>query len=250
MNGFGALLKKELWEQLKTYRVIVVGSVFLFFGITTPLLLKYTPELLKLAGEQMQISLPPPTAVQSLVEYAGTVGQIGVLVAVLVAMGCVANEIQRGTAVITLSKPVTRLAFVLSKLTAVSTTFILSLAVGSAFCLVYSVVLIGQADVISFVGLNLLVALFLVFCLAVTVMFSSMFKSSLAAGGVSAGVLVGQAVISVLPLVGDYMPGKLLGWGNALFTGSKSYWPALVVTVALIGLSVYLAQRLLKNKEM
>ncbi len=250
MRGFGVLLKKEISEQLRTYRVVVVAGVFLLFGVTTPLLLKYLPEFIKLAGEQMQIVVPPPTATQSLVEYAGTMGQIGVLVAVLVAMGCVANELQRGTAVITLSKPVSRAAFVSAKLAAMSLTFIVSLAAASLVCLAYTVWLIGPADVRSFLGLNLLAALFLIFCLAVTVLFSSLFRSSLAAGGVSIGVLVGQAGLSVLPLVGDYMPGKLLGWGNALFAGTKSYWPAFGITIVASVLCLYLAQRALKNREM
>ena len=250
MKGIGALLKKEIMEQLHTYRVVVVAGVFLLFGITTPLLLKYLPEFIKLAGEQMEINIPPPTSVQALVEYSGTIGQIGVLVAVLVAMGCVANELQRGTAVMTLSKPVSRAAFVSAKLMAMSLTFLVSLALASVVCLAYTVWLIGPADAASFLGLNLLVALFLIFCLAVTVLFSSLFRSSLAAGGISIALIVAQAGLSVLPWIGDYMPGKLLGWGNALFTGTTSYWPAFAITVVLTVLCVYGAQRVLRNKEM
>ena len=66
------------------------------FGITTPLTLKYLPQILKLAGEQMTIEMPP-TAVQSLAEYASTIGQVGILIAVLVAMGSIANERRQGT---------------------------------------------------------------------------------------------------------------------------------------------------------
>jgi ABC-2 type transport system permease protein len=250
VKGLGALLKKEIREQFRTYRVVVVAGVFLLFGITTPLMLKYLPEFIKLAGEQMEINMPPPTAVQSLVEYAGSVGQIGVLVAVLVAMGSVANELQRGTAVITLSKPVTRAAFVTAKFAAMSLTFVVSLAVASALCLAYTVWLIGPADAVGFLGLNLLLAVFLMFCLAVTVLFSSLFKSSLAAGGTALGVLVGQAVLSVLPRIGDYVPGRLLGWGNGLFAGGHAYWGSFAVTLVLTGLCLYFAQRALTNKEM
>jgi ABC-2 type transport system permease protein len=250
VNGLAPLLKKEIREQLRTYRLVVVAGVFLFFGVSTPLLLKYLPEFIKLAGEQMQINIPPPTAAQSLVEYAGSMGQIGVLVAVLVAMGSVANELQRGTAVMTLSKPVTRAAFVAAKFAAMSLTFVVSLAAASALCLAYTAWLIGSADAVSFLGLNLLLALFLMFCLAVTLLFSSLFKSSLAAGGTALGTLVGQAVLTVLPWVGDYMPGRLLSWGNGLFARGHSYWGSLVATVVLTGLCLYFAQRALKNKEM
>jgi ABC-2 type transport system permease protein len=174
-----------------------------------------------------------------------------VLVAVLVAMGSVSNELQRGTGVITLSKPVTRSAFVTAKLAAMSMTFIASMAAASVFCFAYTSLLIGSADAVSFLGLNVLLGLFFVFCLAVTVLFSSMFRSSLAAGGIALGILVAQAGFSVLPLVGDYMPGKLLGWGTNLVIGGREvHWWALAITVVLIVLCVYLAQRVLGKKEM
>ena len=50
MTGFLPLLKKELKEQLKTHKLLIVGCIFLFFGLTTPLMLKYLPEILKFAG--------------------------------------------------------------------------------------------------------------------------------------------------------------------------------------------------------
>jgi hypothetical protein len=47
------------------------------------------------------------------------------------------------------------------------------------------------------------------------------------------------------------MPGKLLDWGNNLLTGSDtSYWWALGITIAAIGLCVYFSQRFLKNRDL
>lgn len=252
MKGLVRLLAKELTEQLRTYRLLVVGSIFVFFGITTPLMLKYLPEIIKLAGagDQIPVNIPPPTAVQSLVEYSGNIGQIGALIAVLVAMGSVANEVQRGTAVIVLSKPVTRAAFITAKLSAMSLTFIVSTVVASVFCFGYTVALIEPASVGPFVLANALLALFLIFSLAVTLLFSSLFTSSLAAGGVSMGVIVAQAGLSVVPVIGKYMPGKILGWGNALISGDHTpYWWALGVTLVLTPLCVYFAQLALKKKD-
>lgn len=250
MKGLLPLLKKELKEQIKTYRLVIVAGVFLFFGISTPLMLKYLPQILELAGEQMTIEIPAPTAVQALGEYAGTMSQIGVLVAVLIAMGCVANELRQGTIMMTLSKPVSRTAFVFSKLIAMSVTFLLSMIIASAFCYAYTVWLIESADIMSFIGLNLLLGLFLIFCLSVTMLFSSFFRNSLAAGGVALAVLVAQGGLSAIPYFGDYMPGKIPGWGNELLTGGgESYWWALAITIVLIPFCVYLAQRRLKYRD-
>ena len=252
MKGFAPLFKKEIREQLKLYRLVIVGGIFLFFGINAPLTLKYLPDLLKLAGDQqMIIQLPTPTAAQALAQYAGNIGQIGALVAVLVAMGSIANELKSGTAVMTLSKPVSRSAFVSTKLLAASLTFLVSMIAASVLCFVYTIWLIQGAAVWPFVGLNLMLGLFLIFCLAVTLLFSSLFKNSLAAGGLALGAIIVQGIISALPVIGKYMPGKILDWGTNLLTGSdKSYWWALGITVIAIGLCVYFAQRFLKNRDL
>lgn len=251
MTGIFPLLKKELMEQLRTYKLLIVGVIFLFFGITTPLTLKYLPEIIELAGGSgFEIAIPPPTGVQSLLEYAGTVGQIGVLLAVLMAMGSIANERKNGTAVITLSKPVRRAAFVNAKMIGSALTFLASLFAASLFCYGYTVWLIGDADLLAFVGQNILIALFLVFCLAVTLLFSSVFRSSLAAGGISLGLLIGQAGLSAIPRIGDFFPGKLLSWGNSLLMGeSNSCWAALIITTVLIIVCLYLSQRFLSTHD-
>jgi ABC-2 type transport system permease protein len=102
----------------------------------------------------------------------------------------------------------------------------------------------------AFVGQNLLLGLFLVFCLAVTLLFSSLFKSSLAAGSISLVIIVAQAGLTALPRFGDYMPGSLLNWGTELLKGSgESYWWALGISIAVIVLCVYFAQRTLQHKD-
>jgi len=251
MTGLFPLIKKEITGQLRTYKLVIVGGVFLFFGITTPLLLRFMPEILELVGEQMVIEIPPPTAMQALAEYAGTIGQVGLLLAVLLAMGSVSGEIKTGTAIMTLSKPVSRFAFVGAKMAALSLTFLLSLAVASAVSFVYTYWLIESIGVSGFLGLNLLLGLFLMFCLALTLLCSSIFRSSLAAGGAAIAILIAQGGFSAVPKIGNYMPGKILGWGINLVAGNPdSYWGALAVTLALTALALYLAQKVLLSKDM
>ncbi len=250
MSGFVALLKKELKEQYRTHRFLIVGAIFTLFGIGTPLMLKFLPEILKLSGENLQITFTPPTAVQSFTEFAGTFGEIGIVVAVLVGMGMVANELRNGTAVITLSKPVSRAAFVSAKLTAISLTFLAALTVAAACCSIYTIWLIEDANIIPFIQLYFLLGLFLVFCLAITVLFSCLFKSSLAAGGFAIAVIIGQIMLSGVPVIGDYLPGKLLNWGTGIITGiDQNYWWAAGITVVFIIMAVYLGQYSLKRRE-
>jgi len=251
MNGFGALLKKELKEQLRTYKLLIVAAVFLLFGLGTPLLIKYTPQLIELAGEDLVIQIPPPSAVMAIAEYASTIGQVGVLVAVLVAMGAVARERSRGTAAMVLSKPVSMGAFITAKLTAMSATFIGALILGSVACYTYTIILIEPADISAFLALNLLVALFLVVCLAITLFFSSLFRNQLAAGGIALIIIIMQALLTQIPGFGDYLPARMVIWGTDLLGGQVSNaWGAVGVSLAVIIACLYFSRLILQHREL
>jgi ABC-2 type transport system permease protein len=250
VKGLGVLIKKEIKEQLKTYRFLIVAGVFLFFGLSTPLLTKYLPELLELAGEDIIIELPPPTALQALQEYSDTILQVGILVVVLVTMGAVARERERGTAQMVLSKPVGRGAFVGAKLVGISLSFLVALGLASTASYIYTVLLLGEADVGAFLVLNLLLGLFFITAIAVTLLFSSLFKNQLAAGGVALVALVVQAVLTQVPWIGDYMPAALPGWGIGLLAGPHpAAWGAVAVSLAIVGASLYLSRLKLNRTE-
>ncbi len=251
MSGLGVLIKKELKEQLKTYRFLIITTAFLFFGLTTPLMLKYLPEILKMAGEDIIIDIPPATVVQALTEYAGTIVQIGVLIAVLVTMGAISRESEKGTAAMVLSKPVSRIAFILAKLFALSTSFVAALVLASMACYGYTVLLLGEADIVAFIALNGLLILFFVVSISVTLLFSSMFKSQLAAGGLALVVLVGQAIMVNIPRIGAYMPSNLVSWGTGLLSGDiASAWGAVRISLAIIIACLYLTWLKVRNKDL
>lgn len=151
----------------------------------------------------------------------------------------------------TLSKPVSRSSFVGAKMIALSLNFLLSLVVASIASFAYTVWLIEGAGVTTYIGLNLLLAVFLMFCLALTIFCSSLFRSSLAAGGLAIAILISQAALSALPVIGDYMPGKLMGWGvNLISSNPDSYWGALAVTAVLTLALLYFAQKVLRLKDL
>lgn len=251
MSGLGVLLKKELKEQLKTYRFLIIAVAFLFFGLTTPLMLKYLPEIIKIAGEDIIIDIPPATAVQALTEYAGTIAQIGILIAVLVTMGAISRENEKGTAAMVLSKPVSRLAFILAKLFALSISFIVALILASMACYGYTVLLLGEADIVAFIALNGLLILFFIVSISVTLLFSSMFKSQLVAGGLALVVLVGQALMVNIPKIGASMPSNLVSWGTGLLSGdTASAWGAVRVSLGIIIACLYIGWLKVRNKDL
>ena len=121
-GAFGVLLRKELLESIRTLRLPVVAGLFLFVGLSSPVLARYLPEIIELAGgEQLGvIEIPTPTAADAVDQLVKNLAQFGALTAILLAMGLVASEKDRGTAAFVLTKPVSRRAFLGAKLVALA----------------------------------------------------------------------------------------------------------------------------------
>src|SRR5215472_13412441 len=123
---FLPLFKKELYEQYRTYRLLIAVVIFLLMGISAPVITKLTPDLLKSLGGGIQITLPPMTATDALNSYLKNMTQLPPLALILLTMGCIADERSRGTAITVLTKPVPRSIFVLAKFLAYELTLLVS----------------------------------------------------------------------------------------------------------------------------
>ena len=126
---YGALLRKELLEQWRTRKVLVVVVVFLLFGLSSPLLARFTSDLLKSVpgAEQFAGLIPEPKTADAVVQYVKNLTQFGFIIAILLGMGAIAGERERGTAAVTLSKPVPRWAYVLAKFDAQALVYLVAL---------------------------------------------------------------------------------------------------------------------------
>lgn len=249
MSNFFVLFKKEFKGQLKTYRFLIVVALFFVFGLGTPLLLKYLHVLIP--AQDSVIGIPEFTAADAVQSFISSLGQLGLVAAVLVAMGSVAGERESGTAAMTLSKPVGSGSFILAKLAALSATFGAAIIVGAAGCYLYTVVLFGNPGGFKFLAACLLGALYLLFCLAVTVMYSAFVRSSIAAGGLSFVTLVAIAGTAGLPGIKYYSPGALVSWAEDIaMSGGPNSWWVLAVSIALIILVIVTGWRVFKAKEL
>lgn len=235
MTGLGSMLRKELLEQWRTRRLPVVAVVFTALGIGSPLLARYTPEFVKaLAGEQFQIVVPPPTAADAVSQFLKNLGQAGVLTAILLAMGSVAVEKERGTAALLLTKPVSRAAFLLAKLLAISATLLVGLLLAAIAGYYYTAILFKALPPLGWAAMAGLLLLSLIAYASLTFMGSAMTRSSLAAAAIGIGALILLAVVSALPTIGPFTPGGLGAPGAALAEGRE---PGAIVGPLLANLA-------------
>jgi len=242
---FLAMLRKELIEQWRSRRLVAVAAVLLFFGFLSPLGAKLLPDLMQSLGDTggIVIEVPTPTAQDALLQHVKNTSQFGVFLAVLLAMGALAREKERGTAAMILSKPAPRANFLLSKFVALTLVFVLSLVLAGLACYYYTIVLFKGIGGARFVEMNLLLALFIEFYLAVTLLGSTIARSQVLAGGVGLGAVFVVGLLGALPRLGDYMPTALLEWARVLMVGTgEPAWGA--VAVSLVGIIVCLGTAL------
>jgi ABC-2 type transport system permease protein len=221
MTGFGLLLRKEMREQVRTMRLPVVVAVFAIFGLLSPVFARYVREIVEaVGGGQLQGMIPEPVVADAVAQFTKNIGQFGVLIAILVTMGSVATEKERGTAAFLLTKPITRGAFVGAKVVAIGALLALATAVSGALCWIYTALLFEQLPAAHFAAAVGLIWLSLAVVAALTFLASVITRSSLVAGGVAFGAFLVAGILSALPGVGAYMPTSLWGAAGLLALGT------------------------------
>ncbi|HPD41579.1 MAG TPA: YhfC family glutamic-type intramembrane protease [Anaerolineae bacterium] len=242
--AFLAATRKELLQQWRTRRVLIVLAVFVLFGLFSPLLAYFTPQLLRsIAGAEMFAELiPTPTAVDAIGQYLKNLSQFGFILAILLGMGAVAGERERGTAALVLSKPLPRWAFILSKFTAQTVVYAGGFLVASLGAYFYTVVLFGALDFGLFMAINALLFLWLMVFVAVALLGSVLGTSTGAAAGIGFGGAAALLLAGSLPRVGPLLPGGLFSWAGQLGALGETPVPsnagAVAAAVALILLCV------------
>jgi ABC-2 type transport system permease protein len=253
MIGLGLLLRKEVREQARTMRLLVVVAVFALFGLLSPVFARYVREIVEaVGGGQFQGMIPEPRVADAVAQFTKNMGQFGVLIAILVTMGSVAAEKERGTAAFLLTKPISRGAFVLAKVVAIGTLLALALAVGGALCWIYTAILFEPLPAAMFAGAVALIWLSLAVFAAFTFLASVTTRSGLVAGGIGFAAFLLVGILSALPGIGPYMPTSL--WGAAitlaLGTTPEPLVGPVLANVAVIGAALGLAWWSFRRQEL
>lgn len=250
MNTFLTSLRKEILETWRTRRLLVLVAVLAAFGMLSPLMAKMMPQIFAFipGGEQFAGLIPDPSLQDAIDQYNKNIGQFGVLLALLLSMGAVAQEKERGTAALMLVKPLPRWAFLIAKFGAVALCFVIALALAGMLGYVYTVLLFGALDAFTWAAMNLLLLAECLVYAAITLLFSTTLRSQAAAIGASFAALLAISAISAFPQVGMYLPGALAGWAQTLFRSApaaawSALWVSLGIIVVCLGLACWLFDR-------
>lgn len=243
MSVFFTLLRRHAEESARTWRLFAVPVLWGFMAIIDPILARFTPELLKSTLGDLMPTFPEATSLDAWTQWTADLGQTLIIVAMVVGAGTIAGEIRSGTAMLVLSKPVSRSTFVLagycSSLLLVTIT---TVAATGVVQLVTTVIFPGAnaAPLWRAVAVWLVLAAQL---LAVVALAACLTGNTLPSVGIGIGVLI---VTSIAGLWGPIARNTFAGLGGVisrLARGNTVDWQlpvltSLVLTAACIALAL------------
>lgn len=246
MTGYREMVVKELLEAWRTKRLLILVLLFLGLGVSAPIVTKLLPDIIRTFGSTAFIvDLPTPGIADVLDQLLKNTIQFGALAAILLAMGAVATERERGTAAFVLSKPVTRTAFLWAKLVALGLEFALAVGLAVAAAWVYTFVLFQRPPIVGWIELAALVWLSAMVYVAITFLGSVVARSALGAAGVGFLGLIVLSLLSIVPNFGPWLPADLSAVAKsfALHEQSPDLDPltTILMSIAIAAVAVGLA---------
>ena len=160
--------------------------------------------------------IPEPSNRDAIAQYVGNITQFGFILALLLGMGAVAGEKERGLTPMILSKPMPRWAFLLSKFTAQTLVYLLGFTLSGLAVYYYTYLLFEPLNFSPFMLGNYLLFTWLLTFAAVTLLGSALARTTGAAAGIA---LAGSVFIFLggsLPNYGPLFPAGLIGWASQL----------------------------------
>jgi len=251
MSQFSILLKKDLMELVRTKRLLIIAIIFVVFALSSPLLAKLMPELLKMLEDTIQIIVPDATIVDSYAQFAKNISQICLYGLIAVFGGLIVVERRSGMYNNLLNNGVKRHNFVLSKVTAQLLVMTGVYVVSCLLFCIYNQVLFGEFwpydSLLSFTALYV----FLVFMICLINLFSVLCKSVVMA--IVFGFLA--TIVIALPDLftwGKYLPNHLISVSMLAFGDPvviEYAWKTILIALGLSGVVVSASVLLCKSKD-
>ena len=239
MRSLLAFTKKECMEQFRTGRALVLGILFLMFGIMNPAVAKLTPWLFRMLADSMPQSgivfnAVAVTAMDSWVQFFKNI-PIGLFVFVLLESSIFTGEYRKGTLLLSLTKGLERCKVVVSKAFVLVVLWTACYGLCAGVTCAYTAYFWDNALVQNLMFSVVCWWLFGIWTVALTVFFSVISGSNTGVLAGTGGIILAAYLLGIFPRIGKYLP-ILLADGNSLIYGiaeAKAYTAPVIAAVGM-----------------
>ena len=233
-----AFINKELLEQWKNYKIMILFSALAIFGMTSPVLAKMMPDIFSQTDMGFTISIPEATYIDAYAQFFKNMTQICMMLVILIFSTNITQELQKGSAIIMFSKGLPRTTFIAAKFIAAVLIWTVGYVLSAAFFYGYTAFLFPsqspQNVVLSMVCLWVLV----VFVLSILTVTSVISSQSYVPLLLTAGIMALQLVINTFSNIARYSPLALGTYNMELITGVKSINDVYLPLAIAAGLTI------------
>ncbi len=239
MRTLLAFIKKELLEQLRSGRLMLLGILFILFGVMNPAIAKLTPWLVEilsdsLAESGMTVTGVTVTAMDSWVQFFKNI-PMALIAFILLQSSIFTKEYASGTLVLSLAKGLERYKVVIAKTAILTVLWTVGYWLCFGITYAYNAYFWDNSVAQSLMFSALCWWLFGLWTVSLTVLFSALASANTGVLVGTGGVVLSFYLLGMLPKMKDWLPTRLSD-GNSLIYGTveaKSYTAAILITVAL-----------------
>ena len=254
MRSLLAFIKKEMMEQIRSGRLMILGILFVLFGIMNPAIAKLTPWLLEtfaesLAESGMTVTAVTVSAIDSWVQFFKNI-PMSLIAFVLLQSSIFTKEYQSGTLILSLTKGLERYQVVVSKTVVI--LLLWTVCYWSCFGITY-----GYNEYFwdNSVAQNLLLSagcwwLFGVWVVWLMILFSTVFYSGSGVLLGVGGVVLASYLFGLIPRFEKYLPTRLTDGTSLIYgvTEANAYTASMIVT-AMLGFLCFAVSIPIFNKK-
>ncbi len=241
MSQFITLFKKEWLELIRSKKLLIMIVLFLFVSISSPILAKLIPSLFKNIEGIGPINIPESTWRDAVDQFVKNANQFIGLVIVFMFAGSIAEEKNKKTLEIVLTKPISRASFLLAKFLSGSLLITLCMTLGSAIFYYYSVSIFGSFSLPNFVFLAVALHFLFSVVLALAIFSSTIANTQIIAIAVAFFVeIISLAVLPYIDAIKNYLPTYVLSNYKEMMIngGFHNFMPSIYTSLILIFLFV------------
>lgn len=240
MNQLTAFTKKEILEQIRTGRLLLLCIIFGLFGVMNPAIAKLTPWMMEILSSQLAESGLAVTEVKvdamtSWIQFFKNM-PMALLIFLILFSGCLTTEYQKGTLLNIVTKGMKRWKILVSKTAVMMALWMAGCLLSYGITFGYNAYFWGNDTVQNIAAATAFFCLFGLWVMAALLMFSAICKQTFAVLlGTGAAYLI-VYLAGMFPAFKEYSPSYLLD-AVSLLTGVKTagdYLPAVFITVLLI----------------
>lgn len=258
MNQFTVLARKELVQMVREIKVIWLPLVFIFLGITQPVVNYYLPSIFEMLGAEQGISIDLSMTAQSGSEVlASTLGsqfdQLGVMIIVISMMGIVQSDKASGMLAFILTRPVKVGSYIRGKVFSHYLFIACSVTVGYIVSYLYTYFLFSGVPLTDLSVALLFYLLWVLFIVSFTTMISTIFNSQGVIALISIVFLLGcRVIVGLNPILDNINPASMSLYGmEVLVAGTvnlKVIW-SILITLILSALAINISNTWISRKK-